>query len=414
MAERLRPLLDGQVRPAGAKRLGYGTAGFRGLCEGGHMDHVFPRVGVLACLRAMKLGSVTGCMVTASHNAEPDNGVKICEAGGDMMHESWEVLATELVNLAQTDEVIAFIDQLIERESITVEAGATVYVGMDTRPTSAAASALVVQGIEAMGGTAKDYGLMTTPQLHHCVRAANSGGDDTEEGYYVQLASAYQMVTECPRPDKVVVDCSFGIGAPKLATMADRLATVTVERRNVDGKCNEGCGAEHVQKGLVFPAGVDPAADAGLRMCSMDGDADRLVYYYAEEEKLMLLDGDKIATLYTHYIKKQLDIVGLSLNVGIVQTAYANGASTEYLRGLGVPIEFVPTGVKHLHKKAHDFDVGVYFEANGHGTVLFRYCPVLLRRRMAHFPRQLKCVSCTTLTVYGVCARQHGSCRCDQ
>jgi phosphoacetylglucosamine mutase len=31
----------------------------------------------------------------------------------------------------------------------------------------------------------------------------------------------------------------------------------------------------------------------------------------------------------------------------------------------------VPTGVKHLHHAAEHFDVGVYFEANGHGTVLF-------------------------------------------
>jgi phosphoacetylglucosamine mutase len=29
------------------------------------------------------------------------------------------------------------------------------------------------------------------------------------------------------------------------------------------------------------------------------------------------------------------------------------------------------TGVKFVHHKALDFDVGVYFEANGHGTVLF-------------------------------------------
>lgn len=31
----------------------------------------------------------------------------------------------------------------------------------------------------------------------------------------------------------------------------------------------------------------------------------------------------------------------------------------------------VPTGVKHLHHAAEKFDVGVYFEANGHGTVIF-------------------------------------------
>lgn len=31
----------------------------------------------------------------------------------------------------------------------------------------------------------------------------------------------------------------------------------------------------------------------------------------------------------------------------------------------------VPTGVKYLHHRALDFDIGVYFEANGHGTVIF-------------------------------------------
>jgi phosphoacetylglucosamine mutase len=36
-----------------------------------------------------------------------------------------------------------------------------------------------------------------------------------------------------------------------------------------------------------------------------------------------------------------------------------------------VPVTCVPTGVKHLHHAAEHYDVGVYFEANGHGTVVF-------------------------------------------
>lgn len=31
----------------------------------------------------------------------------------------------------------------------------------------------------------------------------------------------------------------------------------------------------------------------------------------------------------------------------------------------------MPTGVKHLHHKALEYDVGIYFEANGHGTIIF-------------------------------------------
>lgn len=36
-----------------------------------------------------------------------------------------------------------------------------------------------------------------------------------------------------------------------------------------------------------------------------------------------------------------------------------------------MPVACVPTGIKHLHHKALEYDVGVYFEANGHGTVVF-------------------------------------------
>ena len=55
-----------------------------------------------------------------------------------------------------------------------------------------------------------------------------------------------------------------------------------------------------------------------------------------------------------------------------VQTAYANGAATAYMRALpGVTVPLAKTGVKHLHHIAVGYDISVYFEANGHGTVLF-------------------------------------------
>lgn len=36
-----------------------------------------------------------------------------------------------------------------------------------------------------------------------------------------------------------------------------------------------------------------------------------------------------------------------------------------------VPVACVSTGVKYLHHKAMEYDIGVYFEANGHGTIVF-------------------------------------------
>jgi phosphoacetylglucosamine mutase len=35
---------------------------------------------------------------------------------------------------------------------------------------------------------------------------------------------------------------------------------------------------------------------------------------------------------------------------------------------LNLITELVATGVKHSHPAAHAYDIGIYFEANGHGT----------------------------------------------
>lgn len=65
----------------------------------------------------------------------------------------------------------------------------------------------------------------------------------------------------------------------------------------------------------------------------MDGDADRIVYYYMDSSnKFHLLDGDRIGILIAEYLKELLNEIGLDLKLGLVQTAYANGASTEYIK----------------------------------------------------------------------------------
>lgn len=86
------------------------------------------------------------------------------------------------------------------------------------------------------------------------------------------------------------------------------------------------------------------------------------------------MDGDRIATLAASFIGDLAREAGLAdeLRIGVVQTAYANGASTKYVeKTLKLPVVCTPTGVKWLHHAATKFDVGVYFEANGHGTVVF-------------------------------------------
>lgn len=54
----------------------------------------------------------------------------------------------------------------------------------------------------------------------------------------------------------------------------------------------------------------------GERGCSFDGDADRIVYYYTDSQgRFHLLDGDKIATLISIFLKELLTQVSSQIQV---------------------------------------------------------------------------------------------------
>ena len=144
-------------------------------------------------------------------------------------------------------------------------------------------------------------------------------------------------------------------------------------------KVNEQCGAEHVHKQRVLPRGLmgKEAAIRNQRMASLDGDCDRLMYYVVDEangDALEVLDGDKQICLLYEFMRPYIarcEQCGVALSIGVVQTGYANGASTSYIeRELGIKTTITSTGVKHLHHAAKEYDLAIYFEANGHGTIL--------------------------------------------
>jgi phosphoacetylglucosamine mutase len=130
---------------------------------------------------------------------------------------------------------------------------------------------------------------------------------------------------------------------------------------NSNGKINFECGADYVKVGQKPPSGM-PIAEPNSRCVSVDGDADRVVYFFIDTVgKFHLLDGDRIAILAAEYLMNLLKKCGISLKLGIVQTAYSNSASTEYIVDhLKVDVACVQTGVKHLHHKALEYDIGEF------------------------------------------------------
>lgn len=321
-------------------------------------------------------------MITASHNLEPDNGIKLVDPAGEMLEASWERIATNLANV-QDSELISTLTRISTKENIDLSAPATVITGRDTRKSSPALLNAALAGIGALDGTVTDLGMVTTPQLHYVVVCTNTCGvygSPSLQGYYSKLAGVFASMRGSEKNNNrytsvLQLDAANGVGAIAAREFQKRLGdTLDIGLFNDgSGSLNHMCGADYVKVQQTSPLNVPRTAN--VRCASIDGDADRLVYFYMDEnERFHLLDGDRIATLVAAYFKELLELSGLSgLRLGLVQTAYANGGSTDYISNvLKVPVACVSTGVKHLHKRAAEFDIGVYFEANGHGTVTFK------------------------------------------
>ncbi len=408
-------------RPAGANGsappwFSYGTAGFR--TEATLLRSTCFRAGAFAAARAMAHGGkTTGMVVTASHNPGRDNGVKLVEPDGGTLPMALERAAEMLAN-AGDDDAVAQIEALREAAKRVEEEETPpppppppeeeaktprVLVARDTRESGRALADETLAGVRAMGVEAVDCGIATTPQLHYYVLATNSGAPDSEHDYYARLAAGYAALTEEEEEEEdedvetierapgsrvdasppLVIDCADGVGAQKLKLLGDAVEPygLTFDLRNrgdaADSSLNDGCGSDYVQKMKAPPKRGDfGSLKSGTRCVSVDGDADRLIYFETREDgDVDLFDGDQIAVLIATHLNELVESAApflTDVTVGVVQTAYANGASTRHLvETLGSAPVCVPTGVKHLHHAAEQLDIGVYFESNGHGTALF-------------------------------------------
>ena len=272
----------------------------------------------------------------------------------------------------------------------------TLLVGRDTRLSGLDLESIVSQGASVFKGcNVVKLGLVTTPILHFNVYAKNRTAQhrtsqfrENDYNYYHRIATGYIELLErntiCNKNvagSAIHIDCAHGIGTIAAHELKKYIPEDTVEfvLRNVcwargdagdsqrpvmykdksidDVNLNVECGADYVQKEVRVPSGFleSCAIDTDMmncegkseRMslcCSMDGDADRIVFFETHklangQRAISLFDGDRIAILASSILNDMLTPLIMlfrkenkHISVGVIQTAYANGASTRYIK----------------------------------------------------------------------------------
>jgi phosphoacetylglucosamine mutase len=222
-------------------------------------------------------------MITASHNPEADNGVKLVEPSGEMLVPDWEVHATQLAQAATDDELVALVTSLAaatapgagstaalnDISTDTASAGAAgtaaagrpkVIIGRDTRPSGEGLAAACKAGVQAVGVQDLDVGVVTTPELHFCVQTYNQYHTIEEAAYFTNILESYRSLTSgtAPAQQPIHVECANGVGALKLQQMVPQLQQLglnLVLYNTGHGRLNHMCGADYVQKEQTYPAG---------------------------------------------------------------------------------------------------------------------------------------------------------------
>jgi phosphoacetylglucosamine mutase len=115
-----------------SKVFAYGTAGFRDKHE--VLDGVCFRAGVCAALLSLDR-TLSGIMITASHNHMCDNGLKLVDANGTILPKTWELRCGNLVN---SQNFASDIEEFILDNGLNIDlvSERRVIVGYDTRDSS--------------------------------------------------------------------------------------------------------------------------------------------------------------------------------------------------------------------------------------------------------------------------------------
>jgi phosphoacetylglucosamine mutase len=334
----------------------YGTSGFRNNST--IIKSISKDIGFIIAHIILKKQESFGLMITASHNHYKDNGIKIMNNSGHMISKNIEDCLEEYINY-HTKHNLNNLDT--KTKSIETK----IIIGYDSRESSPEICNLIIEGISSVSDKIiiEVLPYITTPELHFYFSSI-------KESYLQYISNqTNNIVYPC------ILDCANGIGSKIMS----KLNHPTISLINTSWKTpellNNNCSSDYVCTYNSIP--INSSNDNNILRASLDGDADRIVFYYLDNQELKILNGDYIVALilkYLSYVFKPKE----KTTIGFIYTGYTNQSCIEYIKRLqfddNIDISCIctSTGVKHLHNEAEKYDIGVYFEQNGHGNIIFK------------------------------------------
>ncbi|AFM97676.1 phosphoacetylglucosamine mutase [Encephalitozoon hellem ATCC 50504] len=381
----------------------YGTAGYRSKTS--DLNNILCRASLIAYLRSTTFaGKIVGVMITASHNPIEYNGIKIIDHNGDMLDEVWEEYSDKVVN-CDDDKLPREMKKILRSCSNQSELGegvtAHVVLGRDTRDSGKDLCDNIKSVLSKLNCVVDDYGVVTTPELHFLVRRCNMENRIVgKEEYIKNITRNFSKLLSITKGNlKMMIDTANGVAGMKIKKIDEVLeGRLNYEILNSPtGVLNLDCGADFVKtkkrapKLEVFESGRFSCPPNGI-CASFDGDVDRLIFFTGSKD-IEIFDGDSQAVFLGLYINSLLEKIGSKLSVGVVLSYYSNNAAVDALPSSSFKVVMAQTGVKNFVSAARNFDVGVYFEPNGHGSVCFsQACIDEIERGSSEHHTILKCL----------------------
>lgn len=253
-----------------------------------------------------------GVMISASHNAMPDNGIKIFAAGGHKLDDSVE------------DR----IEELVRAESFV-------------RPTGAGIGRVL--SLSGTDGRVDDHYSLAGTHERYIAHLVEATGRDLSG------------IT-------VVVDCAHGaassVGPAAYRAAGARVIAINAEPNGLN--INEGCGSTHLEQ--VQRAVLEHGADLGL---AHDGDADRCL---AVDATGTVVDGDAIMAILALAMHESGDLAQDTL----VATVMSNLGLHIALRVAGITVRTTAVGDRYVLEELRRGNFSLGGEQSGH-VVLPRY-----------------------------------------